>query len=158
MAKAKPHTKILDSEIRPENIIPGSPLFIPYKQHKLTGKGKHVKNIKIDVVSVTISDSDMPRRKCTKTKTELEKEARDRVKAKNRASQAGHSADAVTQATPKPCQTQAAGKPPHQQHATKAPHKDAPKKPHKNYALVALWEICHFQKSVDLLIPLLPFQ
>ena len=31
LAEAKPHTKISDSEIRLENIIPGSPLFIPCK-------------------------------------------------------------------------------------------------------------------------------
>ena len=122
------------------------------------GKGKHVRSIKIDVVSITTSDSDMPRRKCTKTKAELEKEARDRVKAKNRTSHTRHSADVAKWATSKPCQTQAGGKPPHHQLTTKAPCKDAPKKPCRNYALVALCEICHFQKSMDLLIPLLPFQ
>ena len=47
---------------------------------------------------------------------------------------------------------------PCQQLTTKAPRKDAPEKSHKNYALVALWEIHHFQKSMNLLIPLLPFQ
>ena len=148
----------MDSEIRPENIIPGSPLFIPYKQEKPKGKGKHVKNIKINAVSVTTSDSDMPRRKSTKTKAELEKEARDRVKAKNRASHARHSADVVKWATTKAHQTQAAGKRPHQQLATKAPHRNAPKKPYTHYALIAMWEIRHFQKSVNLLIPFLPFQ
>ena len=31
LAEEKPCTKIPDSEIRPKNIIPGSPLFIPFK-------------------------------------------------------------------------------------------------------------------------------
>ena len=31
LAEEKPHTKIPDSEIRPENIISGSPLYIPFK-------------------------------------------------------------------------------------------------------------------------------
>ena len=31
-------------------------------------------------------------------------------------------------------------------------------KPRRNYAMIALWEIRRFQRSVDLLIPLLPFQ
>ena len=85
----------------------------------------------------------MPRRKCTKTKAELEKEARNRVKAKTRAS----CADVVKQATPKAHQTQAAGKPPHQQLTTKAPCRNVPKKPCTHYALIAMWEICCFQKS-----------
>ena len=102
LTKEKPHTKILDLEIRPENIIPGSPLFIPYKREKPKGKGKHVKNIKINAVSVTTSDSDMPKRKSTKTKAELEKEARDRIKAKNRASRARRSADVANGLHPNP--------------------------------------------------------
>ena len=47
LAKKSPHTQIPDSEIRPENIIPGSPEYIPYKKVKNTGKG--FKNIKISV-------------------------------------------------------------------------------------------------------------
>ena len=42
-------TRIPDFEIRPENIIPGSPLFIPFKWEGSKGKGKHSKNIKISV-------------------------------------------------------------------------------------------------------------
>ena len=33
-----------------------------------------------------------------------------------------------------------------------------PIKPRTYYALIAMWELHCFQKSVDLLIPLLPFQ
>ena len=94
----------------------------------------------------------MPRRKLTKSKAELKEEAR------NRAAQAWHLADAAKQALPRPCKTQATGKQTHPQLATKAPRKQAPKKPHTHYALIAMREICQFQKSVDLLIPLLPFQ
>ena len=53
------------------------------------------------------------------------------------------------------------GKQPCKQLATKAAWRAAPKKltkPHTHYAIIAMWEIHHFQKSVDLLIPLLPFQ
>ena len=62
-----------------------------------------------------------------------------------------------------PRKTQSGGKAPQKQLATEAPHKQGvglktKTKPRKNYALVALREIRHFQRSVDLLIPLLPFK
>ena len=53
------------------------------------------------------------------------------------------------------------GKAPHKQLAMKATQKAAPKKPnkpHTHYSIIAMWEICHFQKSLGLFIPLLPFQ
>ena len=50
------------------------------------------------------------------------------------------------------------GKIPWKQLATKAARKEATPKPRRSYAIVALREIRRFQKSVDLLIPLLPFQ
>ena len=34
LAEKNPHTKVPDSEICIENIIPGSPLYIPYKHKK----------------------------------------------------------------------------------------------------------------------------
>ena len=98
------------------------------------------------------SNSEMPHRKRTKTKAEL------RLEAKNRAVQAQCSTDVAKKAIPKPHQTPAMGKPPHQQLATKAPQKQMPMKPHTHYALIVMREICRFQRSVDLLIPLLPFQ
>ena len=149
MAEEKPHTKIPDSEIRPENIILGSPLFIPFKWEKSEGKGKHSKNIKIPVSN---SNSKMPCRKCTKTKAEL------RLDAKNRTVWAWCSADMAKKAILKPRQTPAMGKPPHQQLATKAPQKQALMKPCMHYVLIAMQKIGRFQKSVDLLIPLLLFQ
>ena len=55
------------------------------------------------------------------------------------------------------------GKAPHKQLATKAGRtwgsgQGVKPKPCRNYALIALHEIRRFQRSVDLLIPLLPFQ
>ena len=64
---------------------------------------------------------------------------------------------------PKPCQTPSGGKAPRKQLATKAARKQGSRqgvkvKPRRNYAMIALREIWRFQRSVDLLIPLLPFQ
>ena len=100
----------------------------------------------------------MSKTKCTKTKAELEEEAKAYIKAKHKVLCAKQAADAAKKAVPKPQQMQATGKKPHVQLAAKAPRKDQTKKPHTSYTFVALREICHFQKSVDLLIPLSPFQ
>ena len=97
----------------------------------------------------------MPRRKHTMTKAELKREV------KRRAAWAHRLADAVKHVAPKPHQTQATGKTPHPQLTTNVPRRAAPEhssKPCRNYDLIAMREICCFQKSVDLLIPLLPFQ
>ena len=65
---------------------------------------------------------------------------------------------------PKNQKTKSDGKAPRKQLATKVAYKHGsgkgakPQKPCKNYAIIAMQEIRHFQKSVDLLIPLLPFQ
>ena len=72
LAQQKPSTKVPDSEIKLENIIPGSQTFIPYK-HKapmVTGRGKGVKNIKLN--GNNNSDSDMARTKITETNDERE--------------------------------------------------------------------------------------
>ena len=61
----------------------------------------------------------------------------------------------------KPCSTKRDGKTPRKQLAMKAAKKNASGatlKPRKSYAIIALCEIRRFQKSIDLLIPLLPFQ
>ena len=50
------------------------------------------------------------------------------------------------------------GKTPQKHLATKAAKKKATLKLRRSYAIVAFHEIRRFQKSVDLLIPLLPFQ
>ena len=149
MAEANLRTKIPDSEIRIENIIQGSPQFVPYKIKTPVpkGKGKGVKEIKINIAN---SNSEMARTKMTLT-------------AKQRVARAGKAARAVKTALPKPCKTPSGGKAPQKQLATKATHKQgggqgARPKPCQSYAMMALQEIWCFQKSMDLLIPLLRFQ
>ena len=167
LAEKKPHTKIPDSEIKLENIIPGSPTFVRYKHIKPKGKRKGVKDIKINDASVKTFDSDMARSKRTKTKAELEKKKKSKARAKQRTLCAKRSADAAKQALPKPCKIQPGGKAPCKQLATKAARKGGggggglptqPRKPRTNYAIIAMCEIRRFQESVDLLIPPLPFQ
>ena len=149
LAILKPHTKVPNSEIQIENIIKDSPSSVPYKINTLPrkGKGKGVKNIKINV---TGSASEMT---CTKTT----------LMAKQRSAQASKAAQATKSAIPKLQQTLSTGKAPQKQLATKAAHKQGSgqgvkTKPRRSYAMIALHEIRCFQKSVDLLIPLLPFQ
>ena len=149
MAEANPRTKIPDSEIRIENIIEGSPQFVPYKIKTpiRRGKGKGVKEVKINIVN---SDSEMAQTKMTLT-------------AIQRVARAGKAARAAKTALPKPRQTPSGEKAPQKQLATKATHKQgggqgARPKPRRSYAMMALWGIRCFQRSVDLLIPLLPFQ
>ena len=72
-------------------------------------------------------------------------------------------AKAAKAALPKPHQTPSGGKAPRKQLATKATRKQGSgqgvkTKPCLNYAMITLHEIRCFQRSVDLLIPLLPFQ
>ena len=62
MATQHPHQRVPDSEIRIENIIPGSPEYIPYKQIKNGKRGS--KNL------VTVS-VDMTKSKQTLTKTQM---------------------------------------------------------------------------------------
>ena len=149
MAEANPRTKIPDSQIRIENIIQDSPQFVPYKIKTPVrkGKGKGVKEVKMNIMN---SDSEMAWTKKTLT-------------AKQRAARAGKAARAAKAALPNPHQTPSGGKAPRKQLATKAARKQGSgqgvkAKPRQNYALIALREIRCFQRSVDLLIPLLPFQ
>ena len=108
MAEENPRTKVLDLEIRLENIILGSPLFIPYKCEIPKGKGKHVKHIKVN-----INSTDMSKTKRTKTKAELEEEAKAYIKAKRKVLHAKRAADAVKKAMLKPWWMHATGKKPH---------------------------------------------
>ena len=83
--------------------------------------------------------------------------------AKQRSTRANKSAQVAKNAIPKTRQTTATGKTPRKQLTAKVPRKQVrgqgvKTKPHRNYAMIALCEIRWFQKSVDLLIPLLPFQ
>ena len=149
MAIWKPRTKVPNSEIQIEIIIQASPSSVPYKVNTLPrkGNGKGVKNIKLNVAG---SASEMAHTKTTLT-------------AKQRSAWASKAAQAAKNAIPKPRQTTSTGKTPQKQLATKATRKQGSRqgvktKPHQNYTMIALCEIRHFQKSVDLLIPLLPFQ
>ena len=147
LAIQHPCTKILDSEIKLENIVPGSPSFVPHSVKNPRGNGKGVKNIKLNDSGFA---SEMARWKTTLT-------------AKQRVLRAGKAAGATKTALPKPHKTPSGGKAPQKQLATKAAHKQggglgAKPKPRQSYAMMALWEIRCFQRSVDLLIPLLPFQ
>ena len=101
LAILKPHTKVPNSEIQIENIIQDSPSSVPYKVNTLPGKGKGVKNIKLNVAG---SASEMAHTKTT-------------LMAKQR------SAQATKNAIPKPQQTTSTGKAPQKQLATKATHK-----------------------------------
>ena len=79
-----------------------------------------------------------------------------------RITQVRRATKAAKAALPKACQTPSGGKAPRKQPATKAAHKQGSgqgvkAKPHQNYAMIALREIWCFQRSVDLLIPLLAF-
>ena len=148
LAIQKPQTKIPDSEIQIENIIQQS-ILVPYKVEipKDKGRGKGVKNVKMNIMG---SHLGMARMK--KTLTVRQKIVR-----------VGKAAKATKAALPKPRQTPSRGKAPRKQLATKATRKQGSgqgvkTKPHWNYAMITLHEIRHFQRSVDLLIPLLPFQ
>ena len=89
---------------------------------------------------------------------------KDSACLKVKAKRASKAAKATKAAMPKNRKTKSDGKVPQKQLATKTAHKQGsgkgakPQKPHRNYAIIAMHEIQRFQKSVDLLIPLLPFQ
>ena len=76
LAKLNPRTKVPDSEICSENIIPGSPIFIPYIIKINKGKGKSSKG---PILKNSINPADMAHQKQTLTKAE--KEA---IKARNK--------------------------------------------------------------------------
>ena len=147
LAIQHPRTKIPDSEIKLDNIVQGSPSFVPHSVKSSKGKGKGVKNIKLNDSGFA---SEMAHWKTTLT-------------AKQRSARANKSAQVAKNAIPKTRQSAATRKTPRKQLAAKVPQKQArgqgsKPKPCHNYAMIALHEIRRFQKSVDLLIPLLPFQ
>ena len=147
LAIQHPRTKIPDSEVKLENIVQGSPSFISHSVKSSKGKGKGVKNIKLNDSGFA---SEMA---CWKTT----------LTAKQRSARANKSAQGAKNAIPKTRQSTATRKTPHKQLAAKVPRKQArgqgvKTKPCCNYAMIALCEIRQFQKSVDLLIRLLPFQ
>ena len=52
LAILKPRTKVPNSEIQIDNMIQDSPSSVPYKVNTLPGKGKGVKNIKLNVLAL----------------------------------------------------------------------------------------------------------
>ena len=174
MAEQHPRTKIPDSEIKIKISywVAYFLSFIIVKNLKSTSKRKRIKNIKIkETIQIDSCDIDMARTKQTLTREGhekwAEKECKKRARTKRANLHAKKSAAAAKMAqnlssAPKLCQTSSMDcKAPHKLLATKAAQKAAPKqltKPHTNYATIAMREICHFQKRVDLLIPFLPSQ
>ena len=104
-------------------------------------------------------DSDMARSKRMMTKEEQLK-----AKASHAAKKAKKAAEdwkQVIKQKRKPLNTKGDGKTPHKQFATKSTKSamlESMLKPRWSSAVNALREIRRFQRSVDLLIPLLPFQ
>ena len=155
IAQKEPCTRVPDSEIKLSNVISGSPTFVPYKRITPKGKGKGTKHISIGSNPTTL-DSDMVQSKRMMTKEEWLK-----AKAKHAAKWAKKAAEdwkQVIKHKQKLRSMKGDGKAPQKQLATKAAKKNATPKLRKSYAIIALREIRRFQKRVDLLIPLLPFQ
>ena len=149
LAIQKPQTKIPNSEIQIENIIQDSPACVAYKVEIpwTKGRGKGVKEVKMNIMGSYLGMAWMK-----KTLT-----------VQQRIAWAGKATKAAKVALPKPHQTSSGGKAPQKQLATKATHKQGSgqgvkAKPCQNFAMIALHEIWCFQRSVDLLIPRLPFQ
>ena len=107
LAIQHPRTKISNSEIILENIVQGSPSFVPHSVKIPRGKGKDVKNIRLND---TGSASEMAHWKKTLT-------------AKQRIHRVGKAARAAKTALPKPCKSPSGGKAPWKQLATKAPRR-----------------------------------
>ena len=105
LAIQHPRTKIPDSEIKLENIVQGSPSFVPHSVKSSKGKGKGVKNFKLNDSGFA---SEMAHRKTT-------------LMAKQRSARANKLAQAAKNAIPKTRQTTATGKTPHKQLTAKVP-------------------------------------
>ena len=119
MAIQHPRTKIPDLEIKLENIVQGSLSFVSHSAEIPRGKGKGVKDIRLNDSGFA---SGMAHWKKTLT-------------AKQRIQRVGKAAGAAKTALPKPRKSPSGGKAPRKQLATKAPHKQggglgAKPKPH----------------------------
>ena len=118
-------------------------------------------------ISIPSEFTDMACTKQTLTKAELEtikaRNKRDETQAKRMADEATKQAKVSIPSSSKTRKTDPnAGKASRKTLQTKLARKSTggqkPTKPRRNWEMQALHEIRHFQKSVDLLIPLLPFQ
>ena len=127
MAETNPRTKIPDSEIRIENIIQGSPSFVPYKIKVKTpkGLGKGNKDIKL-----SDSASEMAHTKQTKTiaqrREQLVKEEADRDRKKSLAARSSKLAKKAKDILKPKSKTTDDGKTPRKQLAMKAAYKNPP--------------------------------
>ena len=156
-AEKNPKTRIPDLEICPENIIVGSPAYVPYKKiaKNQKGQGKFGKRLNFPISS----SSAMPKRKHTLTHKKLVKAARAKkltgtgTRAKSRKTTDFAKSKHVPWAGHVPCKGDGGGNPP-----TPPPPTGRIKKPKRHMpGIIALREISRFQKSVDLLIPFLSF-
>ena len=152
-AEKNPRTKVPDLEIHPENTILGSLMYIPYKKisKNQKGKGGYGKKLKFPISS----SSTMPQWKKTPTQKELVNAARARKLAggsgKPHKSATFSKSAYIPQTSHAPHKGGSGGGAP-------APPTGGYKKPKKHKpGIVALHEIHHFQRSVNLLIPLLSF-
>ena len=105
LAIQHPRTKIPDSEVKLENIVQGSPSFVPHSVKSSKSKGKGVKNIKLNNSGFA---SEMA---CWKTT----------LMAKQRRARANKLAQAAKNAIQKSRQSTATGKTPRKQLAAKVP-------------------------------------
>ena len=158
-AKSEPRTRVPDSEIRLENIVVGSPTYIPYRKKtpKAKGKGSGSKGSKLK--QVIPFKPGMARTKLTPTQADMERQVKAETRARRLAEElAKKSKNAKTD--PKMRKTDQDSKAPRKQLKAKTPRKsDGQKeKPRRDWEMHTLWEIRQFQKGVDLLIPLLSFQ
>ena len=167
LAEKNVRTQIPNLEIKLENIIPGSPAYLPYERIPIVsrGKGKGSKGSKI--ISIPSEFTDMARTKQTLTKAELEnikaRNKRDEARVKCMADEATKQAKTSIPSSSKTRRMDPnAGKAPCKTLQTKVARKSAggqkPTKPRRNWEMEALREIRCFQKSVNLLIPLLSSQ
>ena len=150
-AEKYPRTEILDLEICPENIIVDSPAYIPYKKIPINQKGKG-KYGKKPTFPMSLDSEMGAHHKQTPTQRDLENAARAR-----RLSGKGSVPHKIPLGGKVP-RAPLAAKAPHKCSGTSTPVTGGIKKPKKHKpGVIALHEIQCFQKSINLLIPLLSF-
>ena len=139
-------TKVPDVDIKLENIIPGSPAFIPYQQKTPINKGEGSKGPNIKFFSES-TDMACIRRMLMKAEMAA-------IEARNK--RADKRAKRMVEEAAKQARENAKLK-------ARATRKSAssgmkPTKPRHSWEMHALQEIRRFQKSINLLIPLPSFQ
>ena len=97
--KKNPQFKIPDSEIKIENIIPDSPIYIPYKKPKVVSKGNNSKRIKLPKTN-NKSTTGMAHTKQMLTIAEREAMEAQNKRAENRAKWMSEEAAVMAQSHP----------------------------------------------------------